>query len=212
MRGGRVRVRKELALIPIICVNSFAVVLMLFSGFGISAISSVPYAFNQVLPDISLGTWTYLFQGLLVCILFGVRRNIHIPYLFSFVVGFLFGIAVDVHESWIDILPTDLSWRILYFAVSYLLLCVGIAIGNKSRMPLAPTDLFPREFSVLTEKPYSRMKICFDVTCLTVTALVTWAFAGGIRGLGLGTVLAAFTMGKVIGKIGEQLDQRVEFI
>ena len=109
MRGGRVRVRKELALIPIICVNSFAVVQMLFSGFGISAISSVPYAFNQVLPDISLGTWTYLFQGLLVCILFGVRRNIHIPYLFSFVVGFLFGIAVDVHESWIDILPTDLS-------------------------------------------------------------------------------------------------------
>lgn len=106
MRGGRVRVRMELALIPIICVNSFAVVLMLFSGFGISAISSVPYAFNQVLPDISLGTWT----------------------------------------------------------------------------------------------------------CLTVTALVTWAFAGGIRGLGLGTVLAAFTMGKVIGKIGEQLDQRVEFI
>ena len=106
MWGGRVRVRKELALIPIICVNSFAVVLMLFSGFGISAISSVPYAFNQVLPDISLGTWT----------------------------------------------------------------------------------------------------------CLTVTALVTWVFAGGIRGLGLGTVLAAFTMGKVIGKIGEQLEQRVEFI
>ena len=56
MWGGRVRVRKELALIPIICVNSFAVALMLFSGFGISAISSVPYAFNQVLPDISLGT------------------------------------------------------------------------------------------------------------------------------------------------------------
>ena len=212
MRGGRVRVRKELALIPIICVNSFAVVLMLFSGFGISAISSVPYAFNQVLPDISLGTWTYLFQGLLVCILFGVRRNIHIPYLFSFVVGFLFGIAVDIHESRIDLLPTDLSWRILYFAVSYLLLCVGIAIGNKSRMPLAPTDLFPREFSALTEKPYSRVKICFDVTCLTVTALVTWVFAGGIRGLGLGTVFAAFTMGKVIGKIGEQLEQRVEFI
>ena len=106
MWGGKVRVRKELALIPIICVNSFAVVLMLFSGFGISAISSVPYAFNQVLPDISLGTWT----------------------------------------------------------------------------------------------------------CLTVTALVTWVLAGGIRGLGLGTVLAVFTMGKVIGKIGEQLDQRVEFI
>lgn len=78
-RQGKSQEGTELALIPIICVNSFAVVLMLFSGFGISAISSVPYAFNQVLPDISLGTWTYLFQGLLMCILFGVRRNIHIP-------------------------------------------------------------------------------------------------------------------------------------
>lgn len=58
--------RGELALIAAIVINSFSVVLMLYSGSGISAISSVPYAFSEVFTKLSLGTWTYLFQGALV--------------------------------------------------------------------------------------------------------------------------------------------------
>lgn len=56
--------RGELALLLAVAINSFGVVLMLYSGTGISAISSVPYAFSCVFPKISLGTWTYMFQGL----------------------------------------------------------------------------------------------------------------------------------------------------
>ena len=97
MEKRKMQARGELALIPLIFVNSFAVVLMLYSGSGISAISSVPYAFNQVFPRISLGTWTYIFQALLVAALFILRKKIHLPYLLSFVVGFFFGIAVDLH-------------------------------------------------------------------------------------------------------------------
>ena len=58
--------RGELALLLAVAINSFGVVLMLYSGTGISAITSVPYAFSCVFPKISLGTWTYIFQGLLV--------------------------------------------------------------------------------------------------------------------------------------------------
>ena len=115
MKEDKIQVRGELALIPLIFVNSFAVVLMLYSGSGISAISSVPYGFNQVIPVISLGTWTYIFQGLLVAILFILKKRVYLPYLLSFVVGFFFGIAVDLHQSWIEVLPRGLAWRILYF-------------------------------------------------------------------------------------------------
>ncbi len=51
----------ELALIIVVIINSFGVVLMLYSGSGISAISSVPYAFSEVITNISLGTFTYIF-------------------------------------------------------------------------------------------------------------------------------------------------------
>lgn len=67
--------RGELALALAVIINSFGVVLMLHSGAGISAISSVPYAFSEVIPKVSLGTWTYIFQGLLVLSLMILRKK-----------------------------------------------------------------------------------------------------------------------------------------
>ena len=81
----------EVALVIAVIINSFGVVLMLYSGAGISAISSVPFAFSEVLSFLSLGTWTYLFQALLVTSLMILRRRFVVSYLFSFVVGFVFG-------------------------------------------------------------------------------------------------------------------------
>ena len=60
--GKKGTLRGELALIAAVAINSLGVVLMLYSGAGISAISSVPYAFSEVFPKLSLGTLTYIFQ------------------------------------------------------------------------------------------------------------------------------------------------------
>lgn len=203
--------RGELALLVVIVINSFGVVLMLYSGSGISAISSVPYAFSEVLPRLSLGTWTYLFQGLLVLSLMIMRRRFVPVYLISFVDGFLFGELMDVYEGWINILPRTIPLRVLYFVLSYLIISLGIALSNRCKMPIIPTDLFPREASSLLKIPYSRFKIGFDVSCLGVTALLTFVFLGHIMGLGVGTVIAAFTMGKAIALVGKGLDRHVRF-
>lgn len=205
-------IRGELALLVVILINSLGVVLMLHSGSGISAISSVPYAFTDVFPKFSLGTWTYIFQGLLVLSLMIMRKKFVPPYLFSFVVGFAFSEMLDIHKEWVDALPTSVAERVLYFVISYLLLCIGIALSNRCGLPIIPTDLFPRELSEITSIKYSRIKVSFDVICLTVTALMTGLILGHLDGLGIGTILAAFTMGKVIGWIGEWMDQHVRFV
>lgn len=206
--------RGELALLMAVLINSFGVVLMLHSGAGISAISSVPYAFSVVLTKVSLGTWTYIFQGILILILsLMILRKKFVPqYLFSFVVGFAFSELLDVHELWIDRLPLNIPFRVLYFVISYLLLCIGIALSNRCKLPIIPTDLFPRELADITGIKYSRIKISFDVICLAITAAMTLIFLGHLKGLGIGTVLAAFTMGKVIGLIGEWMDRRMTFV
>lgn len=141
-------------------INSLGVVLMLHSGSGISAISSVPYAFTDVFPKLSLGIWTYIFQGLLVLSLMIMRKKFVPPYLFSFVVGFAFSEMLDIYKGWVDALPTLMVERVLYFVI-----------------------------------------------CLTVTALMTGLILGHLDGLGVGTILAAFTMGKVIGWMGEWRNQ-----
>lgn len=204
--------RGELALLAAVILNSFAVVLMLYSGAGISAISSVPYAFSDVFPQLSLGTWTYLFQGLLILSLMILRKRFVVEYLFSFVVGFVFSELMDLHELWISVLPAGLGWQIFYFLLSYFLIAVGIALSNRCDLPIIPTDLFPRELSDILEIGYPKVKIAFDVICLAVTAGLTFFYLGHLDGLGMGTILAAFTTGKAVGLVGEYLDKRVRFL
>lgn len=192
-------------------INSFGVVLMLYSGAGISAISSVPFAFSEVLPVLSLGTWTYIFQGLLVLSLMIMRKRFVPSYLFSFVVGFVFGKLLDVHELWINILPNNITMRIVYFILSYIILCFGIAISNRCLLPITPTDLFPRELADITKVSYSKIKIGFDVSCLAVTAGLTFFCLGHLDGLGIGTIVAAFTMGKGVSIAGNLIDRKFGF-
>lgn len=116
MNQKKVTLRGELALLIVILINSMGVVLMLRSGSGISAISSVPYAFSLVFPALTLGTWTYIFQGLLVLSLMILKKRFVPSYLFSFVAGFAFGKMVDIHEIWINTLPH-------YHSPSGVLLC-----------------------------------------------------------------------------------------
>lgn len=75
MKDSKLILRGEAALLLAIIINSIGVLLMLQSGSGISAISSVPYAFSEVFPELSLGTWTYIFQELLVITLMDLKRR-----------------------------------------------------------------------------------------------------------------------------------------
>lgn len=212
MENKKVVLRGEAALAVAIFINSMGVLLMLQSGSGISAISSVPYAFSEVLPVLTLGTWTYIFQGLLVITLMVLKRKFVPSYLFSFVAGFLFGELMDIHELWITKLPMSIPLRIIYFVLSYIILCVGIALSNRCRLPIIPTDLFPRDLSEIIKKPYSRVKITFDVTCLLITACLTFFALGKISGLGIGTVAAAFTMGNGVAIAGKLIDKKMTFV
>ena len=105
------------------------------------------------------------------------------------------------------------------YTTSHPLLCIELSyhlFWNCAVKPLQtadhPTDLFPREAADITKVPYARIKIGFDVTCLVITACMTFFCLGHIMGLGIGTIVAAFTMGKGIAIIGNWMDQRVEFV
>lgn len=212
MKDSRLILRGEAALLLAIIINSIGVLLMLQSGSGISAISSVPYAFSEVFPKLTLGTWTYIFQGLLVITLMVLKKRFVPSYLFSFVAGFMFGKLMDVNELWITKLPMSIPLRITYFVVSYVVLCFGIALSNRCKLPIIPTDLFPRDLAEIINKPYSRVKITFDVTCLLVTACLTYFVLGKILGLGIGTIVAAFTIGKGVAIAGKLIDKKMTFV
>lgn len=156
--NGKKLFRGEAALALAVLINSFGVVLMLYSGA-------------------------------LILSLMIMRKKFVTSYLFSFAVGFVFSELLDVHELWINVLPSSLAWRIVYFIISYVLICIGIALSNRCQLPIVPTDLFPRELADIAKIAYPKIKIGFDVTCLAVTAGLTFFCLGRIDVLGIGTIL-----------------------
>ena len=57
-----------------------------------------------------------LISAVLVLALMILRKKFVVQYLFSFVVGFVFGELLDVHELWINVLPTAIGWGILFLS------------------------------------------------------------------------------------------------
>lgn len=55
------------------------------------------------------------------------------------------------------VLPLTIPLRILYFVLSYLIICVRIALSNRCKLPIIPTDLFPLEVA-----GYYRKAVCED--------------------------------------------------
>ena len=104
-----------------------------------------------------------------------------------------------------------LPLRVVYLAVSLVGMAFGISLSNHCKLPIIPTDLFPRELADITGIPYPKIKIGFDVICLAVTAGLTLGFLHHLEGLGIGTIAAAFTMGKAIGFAGDVLDKHFRF-
>lgn len=208
----KIVVRGELALVLAVLINSFAVAVTVYAGPGISPVSSFPYAVSLVFPFLTLGTWTYLFQGVLVITLMVLRKRFVPSYLFSFVAGFFFGKLLDVFGAWLPCLPYSWGWRIFYFVASCPVIALGIALSNRCKLPIIPTDLFARDLSEIIRKPYAKVKTTMDLTCVAVSIVLTVVGTGTLKGVGIGTVVAALTYGRTAGLIGNLIDKKFYFV
>lgn len=207
----KITIHGEFILPLIIIINTCGVVLMLHSNAGVPAISSFTYALSSVFPFLSLGTWTYIFQSILITSLMILRKKFVPQYLLSFIVGFFFSIMVDIHQLWINILPNTLMLNITYYFAAYFMICLGIALSNRYHMPIIPTDLFPKELSDITGIRFSRIKMTFDISCLIISFLLTFIICGNIGGIGIGTLSGALTMGHTVDSIGKLIDAKFSF-
>ena len=131
--------------------------------------------------------------------------------LFSFVVGIGFGEMIDVHDAWLALLPNTMTLNVLYFALGFLIIGFGIALANRCKLPIIPTDTFPRDMSEILNKPYKYVKTTFDLCCLTTTLVLSIGILHGFHGVGIGTVLCAFITGKTVSMFQKVLDDHVVF-
>ena len=154
----------ELALISAVLINSFALGFFVKASFGVSTLSSVPLVLSNINTKFTLGTWTIIVQVGVIIFMSLFTKKFRIGYLLSFVVSMIFGLCVDFGTFVLAPLPTDLVFRIIYFAIGLIAMPFGAALFLLCELPILPYDLFVRVIHDYTGKSIQFVRTIYDAT------------------------------------------------
>lgn len=207
---GKKVLASELALAMGVLCNAIAVSLMIKSELGVSTISSVPVVLNEIFAHVTIGSWNFLFQVVLVLVMALITRKF-LGYVFSIILALLFGYLLDFFEFLFAGITATVPLRIVFFFTGFFMLSIGISLMLNCRLPALPFDLFVREMADHFGLTVKQMKTGFDVVCVGVSVVLSLLFLEGIAGVGIGTVFAMLFTGTMTQHVVNRLNKRFVF-
>lgn len=186
------------------------------SNLGVSTVSSIPYTVTCVW-GIEMGKATILFHCVLV--LFQavlLRKNFEIKNLLQVIVGIVFGYFTTFCNWGVSFLPTpeNIVIRLCMMLLSTVFIAFGIFWYMPANiMPLAGEGAM-QAVSDVSGIAFSKVKIGFDISMVTISLIVCLIFIKSIGSVGVGTIIAVVLVGTVLGYItkwfGEKRDKWME--
>lgn len=170
------------------------------SGLGVSPVTSFPFALSLVLSrDVGLmSTIVFSFYVLFQIVL--LRRNFQLKNLFQLAIASLFGFFVTLSNTIImPLSPEGYFGQLALLGISLVLIAIGIIFYLAANVIPMPPEGFVLALQRVTKVPFSRVKVLFDVTSVSLAGLLLIFFHGNVIGLREGTVIAALGVGKLIG-------------
>ncbi|MCD8376413.1 MAG: DUF6198 family protein [Oscillospiraceae bacterium] len=194
-------------------VTAFGLAACVKAELGISPITTLAYTVHNVIPAISLGTFTFMQHILFFLLTVLLLRRDFKPYqLLMLPCSFLFGRFIDLSEYLLSPLPVP-----NYFVQAVVLLasCVIVGLGFSmiisSGVALDANTAFLNALSLRTGKPYSKLKVLTDLIIVALAALVGLIFLRTVVGIREGTVVAAVAIGPIVGFFNRYLCKMERF-
>ena len=177
---------------------ALGVVLMKKATLGITPITSLPLALNEVLPVLSLGNWTILFHILCIVAIIVITRKVALKTLLMFPVGICFGHFIDF-LLWLWQFETDLLWlRIILLIIGIPVSGLGVALINDADLMLPSPDGLIRTISSVYHKRYPIVKIIGDCTWVTCAVIIELSVLHRLQAVHVGTIASALLVGRTI--------------
>ncbi len=173
------------------------------SNLGVSPVSSIPYTVTCVW-GIEMGKATILFHCVLVILqILILRRRFKIKNLLQIPVGIVFGYFTTFCNWCVSFLPSpeNIAIRIVMVLISTVIVAIGITLYLPADiMPLAGEGTM-QAVSDVTGIIFSKVKIGFDVSMVIISLVTCLIALRSMGSVGLGTIIAAFLVGFIVGKI-----------
>ena len=210
----------EAGLLIAVLIISISVVLMIKSNFGITTLSSLPLILSITFPNISIasfsialsfGTYNFIFQFAFLILLMLLIKKVDPRYALSMVASAAFAWLADTSALILAGLPDSIPFRAIYFLFGLSMLPLGISLSIKCRLPALPFDIIVRDLAKYRKWPTKWIKTVLDISCVTLTCIISFCFLGQLQAVGPGTIVAALCTGFLVDRWGRFLDKRFQF-
>lgn len=212
-RSGRIRIPSEAAYFAAIILIAFSVALTAAADFGVSMIVAPAYILSLKFEFLSFGTAEYIVQGILFIVFCLVMKKVKPIYFTSFVTGLIYGAVLDLWRGLVPFLGVDavgkapFALRIVFLAVGMTLTSFTVALFFKVYIYPQVYDFFVKGICTVKKIPTQKFKTAFDLTCLCIALILSFALFGELRGVGYGTAVMTLLNGTLIALFEKLLDR-----
>lgn len=215
----KIRISSELVYLLGLTVLSLAVAMISSTNFGVSMVVAPAYILSLKVSFLTFGQAEYIVQAIVFAAFCILMKKVKIVYFTSFLSGLLYGAVLDL---WRVIIPhfnpnvtvpgsLDMTLKIVYFICGMILTAASVAILFKTYLYPQVYDFFVRGVSEKFGIDQTKFKICYDISSLAVSVIMTLVLFGTVKGIGIGTVIMAFVNGIIIGFFGKLYDKYFDF-
>lgn len=186
--------------------------LSIIADIGVSPVTSLAYAL-ALTTGLSVGIMTVVAN--VIYIIFQVIflkevkwKNFSI----QLMITFLFGSFMDVAMWLIKPLPdADAIWLIvLYFVLSIILVAFALLFYFTASLPTMPYDSLTHVVANKWHVPFGKTKIIGDLINVIVALIICLVFIKSFGAIGIGTFIAAYAIGKMVGLLLKHLQPRLK--
>lgn len=178
------------------------------ADLGTSPISSIPYVLSLRFPW-TLGEFTIVFSLLLIGLqILILRKNFKPEDILQIPVSILFGYFIDLTMLLLKgLAPSSYPAKITALLTGCVILAFGVYLEVLANVVMLPGESFVRAVSVTWHKDFGNCKIAFDAAMTFTAAAISLFSFHTLKGVGEGTILAAFLVGFLARLIGRLFDR-----
>ncbi|MCM1175949.1 MAG: DUF6198 family protein [Blautia sp.] len=194
-----------------VLVLGFGIVLNTKAGLGVGSINTFPYAVSEITP-LSLGMATTLLYFVFVIAQMFIYKKMDMKILLQIPFSYVMGMIIDFYDEMMDFTVGNFLLKLAVLAVAIVATAAGAFVMVSMEIIPNPADGMAKAAGYALHKEFGEGKLIFDCVMILITAVISLVFARRIIGIGLGTVLSAFFIGRLIRLFGRAFGSRMKAV
>lgn len=204
-----------------LCILALGLTLSTKADLGVSPIIAVSFCVSK-LTGARFGDMTFLLYASFVIIEMVLhlipgrrcpadRKKAILADALQLPLSYVFTMLLNVLSSWIQA-PDTMALRIAVMLASVILVGIGAALSLDMRLVANPGDGLVQAVSDRTGIELGLAKNIVDITCVTLTCILSMVVSHSIIGVGPGTLIAMLGIGRVIALVNRLSGKRLALL